>query len=58
MYFFDIFIDNEIDENLICEYANNKSQSLLTGKVVKCEDNVVSPSTQLYTSIVTNEKEC
>lgn len=54
-YFFDVFIDNEIDQNLLCGLANNRSQGLLDGQIVKCVTIKRDFENDLYKSTVTEE---
>jgi len=54
-YFFDILIDEEIDEQLLYAYASNKASSILTGRIIKNNPVAISPNKQLYTSNVTED---
>lgn len=61
-YFFDIFIDeNEVDNAILCRFANNKTENTLTGRIVDCVESPVSTAKRLYTSNVQEEdikKDC
>lgn len=49
-YFFQVLTDNEIDNNLLCTFANNKPEGILLGQVLECDQSKVSPNKVLYTT--------
>ncbi len=54
-YYFEVFVDDEVDNNIICKNANNKQENVLSGRNVNCEDNVIASRKNLYSSNVTEE---
>tara|TARA_A100001391_G_scaffold67869_1_gene43456 strand:- start:514 stop:1602 length:1089 start_codon:yes stop_codon:yes gene_type:complete len=37
-YYFDIFIDNEIDPSILCEYVEDRSKGVFTDEFIDCTD--------------------
>jgi hypothetical protein len=53
-FFFDLLIDDEVDKNVICAFANNKNDNLMLNRL-DCEEPVVASQKQLYSSNITEE---